>query len=153
MLSVPIHKDFTEYRPKLIGGATARTVACLGAAVGCAVAASLFMAFVLHMEVDTANPLIWVAAAPAAAFGFYQPHGMKFEEFLPLWFDHNYRNQLIYYKTPLYRGEAGYARKKRKEHDDAVRKETRNAYYARLRKEPGIEIWSCGELPDVGRAS
>lgn len=152
MLSVPIHKDFTEYRPKLIGGATTRTVVCMGAAVACSLAAVGIVVGVLHMDVDAASPFIWAAAAPAAAFGFVQPHGMKFEEFLPLYFAHNYRNQLIYYKSPLYRGEAGYARKKRKEHDDAVRKETRNAYYARLRREPGIEIWSCGELPDIGRA-
>ena len=85
MLSVPVHKDVTEYQPKVIGGLTARTIICIGAAVGCALAFGLLCTFVFHVDINEVIYLVWLAAAPAALIGFYTPHGMNFEKFAPLW--------------------------------------------------------------------
>lgn len=147
MLSVPIHKDFTTYKPKWFGGLTLRTLVCLSAAVGVAVAASCLCIFVLHIGVEAASPVIWAAAAPAAALGFYTPHGLPAEKFVKIWLAHNWNGQLLLYVSPSARTSAD-------EDDDEeetfdVRKE--NKYYHRLRRERGIECWNPGRLPDIGR--
>lgn len=73
MLSVPVHKDVTEYQPKVIGGLTARTIICIGAAVGCALAFGMLCTFVFHVDINDVIYLVWLAAAPAALVGFYTP--------------------------------------------------------------------------------
>ena len=105
MLSVPVHKDVTEYQPKVIGGLTARTIICIGAAVGCALAFGMLCTFVFHVDINDVIYLVWLAAAPAALVGFYTPHGLNFEKFAPLWLAHNFNEQCLVYVSASNRGE------------------------------------------------
>lgn len=151
MLTVPVHKDVTEYKPKIIGGLTARTLLCLSAAAGSAVAFSLACTFLLHVDLDSMSYIFWIGAVPAAAIGFWRPHGMDFEKFAPLWWDHEFGRQQIAYVSASHRGELGRAEGMRRAAAAEARRAARNRPYERLRKKPGIEtIAPGGELPGTG---
>lgn len=144
MLSVPVHKDVTEYQPKVIGGLTARTIICIGAAVGSALAFGMLCTFVFHVDINDVIYLVWLAAAPAALLGFYTPHGMNFEKFAPLWLAHNFNEQCLVYVSASNRGEF-------KVEADALEKEYANARgkangkkLEKLYKTNGIEMWEPG---------
>lgn len=144
MLSVPVHKDVTEYQPKVIGGLTARTIICIGAAVGSALAFGMLCTFVFHVDINDVIYLVWLAAAPAALIGFYSPHGMNFEKFAPLWLAHNFKEQCLVYVSASHRGEF-------KAEEDAVkkayaddRKQNNNKELTKLYKTNGIEMWEPG---------
>ena len=144
MLSVPVHKDVTEYQPKVIGGLTARTIICIGAAVGSAQAFGMLCTFVFHVDINDVIYLVWLAAAPAALLGFYTPHGMNFEKFAPLWLAHNFNEQCLVYVSASNRGEF-------KAEADALEKEYANARgkangkkLEKLYKTNGIEMWEPG---------
>lgn len=151
MLSVPVHKDFTEYRPKVVGSLSGRTLACLGVCIGVAVALGCLCNFVLKMDSSFATPLIWMGVIPPALIGFWSPHGMKFEEFFPLWVDHNTKNQRLLYKSPSYRAEAAAMRAEERRRSDILRQRDANPYYTKLKKELGVEAWNAGDLPWIGK--
>ena len=152
MLTVTIHKDVTEYKPKIIGGLTMRSLLCLGGGLAMAIAFGLVCTLALHIDVDSVMYLVWIAAAPLALIGFWTPHGLPFEKFAMLWLDQTMREQLVLYKSASRRAEmAAIASSERAAlanahtgHDGPLDK---------LRDKPGIEIWSPGgELPPMGRA-
>lgn len=152
MLTVPIHKDVSEYKPKIIGGLTTRTLLCLSAAALSAAGFGCICTFVLKIDINSVMNLVWFAAAPAAAIGFYRPHGMDFEKFVPLWWAHTYGKQLILYESGMHRGELAKIEREEKAARAEVIKESRNPHYERLRKKPGLELWTPGgQLPGVGR--
>ena len=144
MLSVPVHKDVTEYQPKVIGGLTARTIICIGAAVGCALAFGMLCTFVLHVDINDVIYLVWLAAAPAALLGFYTPHGMNFEKFAPLWLAHNFNEQCLVYVSASNRGEFKAEKAAlEKEYADG-RKKANGKELSRLYRTNGIEMWEPG---------
>lgn len=91
MLSVAVHKDIGEYKPKIIGKMTARTLVGIGGAIGSAVATALYMYFVLGLNVSDHTIVIYIVSLPFWCIGFIQPKGIPFEKFAPLWI----RNKLI----------------------------------------------------------
>ena len=144
MLSVPVHKDVTEYQPKVIGGLTARTIICIGAAVGCALAFGMLCTFVFHVVINDVIYLVWLAAAPAALLGFYTPHGMNFEKFAPLWLAHNFNEQCLVYVSASNRGEFKAEKAAlEKEYADG-RKKANGKELSRLYRTNGIEMWEPG---------
>lgn len=144
MLSVPVHKDVTEYQPKVIGGLTARTIICIGAAVGSALAFGMLCTFVFHVDINDVIYLVWLAAAPAALLGFYTPHGMNFEKFTPLWLAHNFNEQCLVYVSASNRGELkSEADALEKEYTDA-RNKANGKKLEKLYKTNGIEMWEPG---------
>ena len=144
MLSVPVHKDVTEYQPKVIGGLTARTIICIGAAVGCALAFGMLCTFVFHVDINDVIYLVWLAAAPAALLGFYTPHGMNFETFAPLWLAHNFNEQCLVYVSASNRGEFKAEKAAlEKEYADG-RKKANGKELSRLYRTNGIEMWEPG---------
>lgn len=144
MLSVPVHKDVTEYQPKVIGGLTARTIICIGAAVGCALAFGMLCTFVFHVDINDVIYLVWLAAAPAALLGFYTPHGMNFEKFAPLWLAHNFNEQCLVYVSASNRGEFKAEKAAlEKEYADG-RKKASGKELSRLYRTNGIEMWEPG---------
>ena len=144
MLSVPVHKDVTEYQPKVIGGLTARTIICIGAAVGCALAFGMLCTFVVHVDINDVIYLVWLAAAPAALLGFYTPHGMNFEKFAPLWLAHNFNEQCLVYVSASNRGEFKAEKAAlEKEYADG-RKKANGKELSRLYRTNGIEMWEPG---------
>lgn len=151
MLTVQVHKDVTEYQPKIVGGFTGRTLACLGGAMAGAAAVGCLCALVLHIDVDMAMPLIWIGAAPACLLGFYTPHGMKFEKFLPLWWAHAHGKTLILYKTPSHRAEGAAAARSRAEAAREGLERDANEAFGKLRRKRGcaLEVWSPGGSLDI----
>lgn len=144
MLSVPVHKDVTEYQPKVIGGLTARTIICIGAAVGSALAFGMLCTFVFHVDINDVIYLVWLAAAPAALLGFYTPHGLNFEKFAPLWLAHNFNVQCLVYVSASNRGEfKSEADALEKEYADA-RNKANGKKLEKLYKTNGIEMWEPG---------
>lgn len=144
MLSVPVHKDVTEYQPKVIGGLTARTIICIGAAVGCALAFGMLCTFVFHVDINDVIYLVWLAAAPAALLGFYTPHGMNFEKFAPLWLAHNFNEQCLVYVSACNRGEFKAEADALEKAYAAERKYANGKQLSRLYRTNGIEMWEPG---------
>ena len=94
MLSVRVQKDIGEYTEKIVGKLSARTLACLAGGLASAVGAAALCQFALGIEVRD-----------AALAGFWRPHHMKFEKFVPLWLDFKLEDQRILYRsTPVLEG-------------------------------------------------
>ena len=150
MLSVSIHKDINEYKPKMVGGLTTRTLLCTAAAVASAVLFGVFVTFVLHVDINDVVYLVWFAAAPAALIGFYQPHGLDFEKFLPLWYAHNFKEQCLPYISASNRGEGAAEKEARKNLRAEDRAEHASKPIKKLLATDGIEMWDAGgELSPV----
>lgn len=144
MLSVPVHKDVTEYQPKVIGGLTARTIICIGAAVGSALAFGMLCTFVFHVDINDVIYLVWLAATPAALVGFYTPHGLNFEKFAPLWLAHNFNEQCLVYDSASNRGEFKAEADALKKAYADERKCANGKELSKLYKTNGIEMWEPG---------
>lgn len=150
MLSVPIHKDFCEYKPKIVGTLSLRTLLCLGVGIVIAITVGCIATFVLRIDFSVVSPIVWMCMVPAAMVGFWSPHGMDFEKFLPLWLAHTTEDQLVLYAFATSRGALGEMRKRRKEQEDEKRKNLTNPYYEKVKQRKGIEGWDAGELPPIG---
>lgn len=151
MLTVQVHKDFTEYKPKLFGGLSTRSIVCLGVAGACSAAFGAFCILVLGIDPGSLSFLIWFAAIPAALIGFYRPHGMDFEKFVPLWWRHEFDEKPVLYVSASHRGEARTAR------EEAATARRASAQAARVKKldaalkRRGAESWEPGgQLPAFG---
>lgn len=97
MLSVAVHKDVAEYQPKIIGKMTARTLISVAGALAMSVAAGVYIYFVLGLSVTDNIWIIYMVSLPFWLCGFYRPKGMKFEEFLPVWIQHQLSNNRLAY--------------------------------------------------------
>lgn len=152
MLSVTIHKDVTEYKPKVIGGLTMRSMVCLGGALAMAVAFGLVCTLVLKIDVDSVMYLVWIAATPLALVGFWTPHGLPFEKFAALWLAHEMNDQLLLYRSGSNRAEARLlsATGRTRMQVEALSRST--GAFDKLRKARGAEVWRPGgeRLPDIG---
>ncbi len=83
-LHIPIQKDIGEYEQKLFGDMSIRTCVCL--AGGFATAVLVALASWLWLAIDPSDMTfpIMLATLPFWLAGFWKPHGMPFEKFLPL---------------------------------------------------------------------
>mgnify|MGYP003220960487 FL=1 len=97
MLSVAVHKDIGEYQPKVVGKMTGRTLASIAGAVGAAAATGLYLYFVLGLNPGDYMMVIYAVSLPFWCCGFIRPHGMPFEQFVPLWLRANFGSDRIFY--------------------------------------------------------
>lgn len=102
MLSVAVHKDISEYQPKVVGKLTSRTLLSIVGALGCSVLAGLYIRLVLGLNVGDNMLVIYAVSVPFWCCGFFRPKGMPFEKFAPLWLRANFSNDRIFY-TPSMR--------------------------------------------------
>ena len=142
MLSVAVHKDISEYQPKVIGKLTARTLASIAGALGCSVAVGLYMYFVLGLSPGDNMTVIYAVSLPFWCCGFLRPKGMPFERFAPLWLEASFGRNQIFYEPSM--RLSGIVR------DGAGRKKGRKVYgrsYRRQCRLRGSEAYS----PRAGR--
>ena len=99
MLSVEIHRDLTRYRAKVVGGLTARSLACTAAALLAGVAAYAALVLALGLPFDEASVAIYACTLPLWALGFWEPQGMRPERWLPLWLRHRGARARLAYGT------------------------------------------------------
>ena len=136
MLSAEIHKDLTRYRAKVVAGLSARTLACVAAALATGVAVGGYLTWVLGLEFEQVSIVIYASTIPLWALGFWEPSGMKPERWLPLWLRHQGSASRLTYSN---RGRylAAY---------DVERRAhvTSKAYQAFSKKQRGIELWDFG---------
>ena len=76
---------------------TTRTLLSIVGAVGGAVAAGLYMYFVLGLDVAEYSIVLWIVSIPFWGLGFFKPCGMPLEQFVPLWLKANFTNDRIDY--------------------------------------------------------
>lgn len=142
MLSVPIHKDLTDYRPKVFFGLTTRTLVCVALALVSAVALALWAYFALGIPFARMRVAVFLASAPFWALGFMRPNGLVFEKWLPLFIRYRFGDsELTYVNGKRYGVESlvggeGKAR-------DVVTKT-----YKKLRQQRTIERWEPGGETD-----
>lgn len=99
MLSVAVHKDVAEYQPKIIGKMTSRTLISICGAVGMSLLAGLYMHFVLGLNVTDNVFVIYAISLPFWCVGFWRPKGLPFEKFAPLYLQHLFADNRLFY-TP-----------------------------------------------------
>lgn len=99
MLSVRVQKDIGEYTEKIVGKLSARTLMCLTGGLASALGAAAICQLLLGIEVRAAALPVMCASMPFWLLGFWRPHHMKLEEFLPLWLDFQLEKQRIFYRT------------------------------------------------------
>lgn len=135
---MPVHRDLTKYKAKVVGGLTARTLACVAAAVGASVGAALVSELALHIDFDRVSWLAYALSLPFWAAGFWRPKGMALEEWLPLWLRNiSKANRLTYDTTARYEAAMPITKDTgRGPHDAAARTWDR---YAKRRR--GVELW------------
>lgn len=105
MLSVRVQKDIGEYTEKIVGKLSARTLACLAGGLASAVGTAAICQFALGIEVRNAALPVMCASLPFWLAGFWRPHHMKLEKFVPLWLDFQLEGQRILYRsTPMLEG-------------------------------------------------
>lgn len=140
MLTVPVHKDIGEYEPKIIGKMTARTLICVGGALGLSVIAGVYMYFVIGVSPGDHMMVIYALSLPFWACGFLRPHGMKFEQFAMYWFLHNFSCTTLHYRPTMYK--IGLA----EDYGAKIKKgEIYERKYRKLLKRNGIECYSPRE--------
>lgn len=141
MLSVAVHKDISEYKPKIIGKLTSRTLVSIAGALGISILTGLYMNFVLGLNVGDYSIVIMAVSLPFWLCGFYTPKGMPFEKYFPLWIKFHFSDNKLYYTpTMILAGIVPSMRKRKKE----------NVYgkqYRKLLARRGIEAYS----PRAGR--
>ena len=100
-----VHKDIGEYEEKVVGKLSARTLACTAGGLASSVAAAALLNLALGAPVDAATLPVMAASMPFWLAGFWRPHHMKFEKFVPLWLDFKLEDQRILYRsTPVLEG-------------------------------------------------
>lgn len=105
MLSVRVQKDIGEYTEKIVGKLSARTLACLVGGLASAVGVAAICRLVFGIEVRDAALPVMCASMPFWLAGFWRPHHLKFEKFVPLWLGFQLEDQRILYRsTPALEG-------------------------------------------------
>jgi len=132
MLSVAVHKDIGEYKPKFVGKLTVRTLIAIAGAIGGVLLLSAYCFFVLGISIADNIWMIWIVAIPFWAAGFWQPHKMDPEKFVALWLRHNLSSgQMKYIPTPR---SSGYMKN--------IERGAYNDSYKNFAKVKGIENYS-----------
>ena len=144
MLSVPIHKDVSEYKPKWFGGLTLRTLAALSGAVLFSVVVCAYAVLVLGVPADNLTWLCYVAGIPAALFGFWSPCGMPFEKFAPMWLDYKLRDQTPLYRSASFKEPMSAIRADAAIPVDARLEREANRHWRKLARRNSVEFWAPG---------
>jgi len=140
MISVPVHRDLTRYRAKVVGGLTLRTLGCVALAVGVSVAIGCWFWFVLGVEFERVSWLAYGASLPFWALGFVRPHGMPAEAWLPLWWRHALGASRLSYDVRERYGACGLVPEIGREY----RHGRRRAWERVLGRRRGVEAWEPG---------
>ena len=83
-LHIPIQKDIGEYEQKLFGDMSIRTCVCLAGGFATTVLVASASWFWLAIDPSKMTFPIMLSTLPFWLAGFWKPHGMPFERFLPL---------------------------------------------------------------------
>lgn len=103
-LHIPIQKDIGEYEQKLFGDMSIRTCACLALGFATAVLVAVVSWSWLGIIPSGMTFPIMLSTLPFWLAGFWKPHGMPFEKFLPLAARH-YTSKRTFTFTPSHRDE------------------------------------------------
>ena len=147
MLSVSVHKDITEYKPKIIGDLTLRSLISIAAAMAAAVVVGVYFKFVLGLDYDVYMYAILIVVLPIWAIGFWQPLGMPAEKFIPLWLRHTFTDDRIFYVTSIY--ENGIAQRLEQTPEERKTRERElSREYRKIRKIRGVERFEPARMFD-----
>lgn len=144
MLSIGIQKDITEYKPKIVGQLTLRSLVCCVSAIGVSVAVGAYFYFVLGLGYEFAMYGIIFLSIPIWAAGFWHPYGMNLEKFVPLAIKHFFGNNVIKYKSSGYLIGTSVLNNSRLKAIENERKHgsKRSKTYSMLCKRPDFEAYS-----------
>ena len=134
-LSVAVHKDASEYEPKIIGKLTKRTLLSILGAVTCSLLVGLFIYFVLGLSVSDYSFVIYATSLPFWLIGFYKPKGLYFEVWLPYYLRHKLSNNKIFYVPSCVL--SGYVTNEKQKKKKKINKE-----YNEFMEENGVEAYS-----------
>lgn len=96
-LSVAVHKDIGEYQEKVVGKLSLRTLCCVALGLAAGVATAALCHWCLGIEVADSSLPVMCACVPFWLLGFWRPHGMTAERFVPLLWDHAFGpSELVY---------------------------------------------------------
>lgn len=81
MIEIEINQDIRDYKTKLIGPFTTRQVICI--ILGVATVVGAYNLLQPYLTSDTTTFICMILASPFVLMsGFFEPHGMKMEDFL-----------------------------------------------------------------------
>lgn len=130
MLSVPVRKDISEYKSKIFGKLTLRTLIVIGSAFFAAVLIACVLQFVCGIDWSLAQWPVYAAAFAIWIVGLHRPCGMAVEKYAPFWARHNLSDdKCIYVSTP----------DAHRQQQSTPKKLRLSAAYSRLAATPGIE--------------
>lgn len=89
-LHVTVHKDIGEYTEKVVGKLSLRTLACVVAGLAVSVITAALCHFAFGIEIADASLPVMCASMPFWLLGFWRPHGMVAERFVPLLLEHRF---------------------------------------------------------------
>lgn len=99
-LSVKVQKDIGSYEEKVIGKLSFRTLLCVTGGIASAIGTAVLCHFGFGIEVADVSLPVMAASLPFWLLGFTRPRHMKPEEFLPLWWAHEFgRTRILYTPT------------------------------------------------------
>ena len=99
-LSVAVHKDIGEYQEKVVGKLSLRTLLCVAGGLATSVAAAAAGQLLRGIEAADASLPVMCASLPFWLAGFWRPHGMRAERFLPLLWEHATGDGTLLYRGP-----------------------------------------------------
>lgn len=99
-ISVPVPKEITEYKEKIIFGMSGRQLIFSGIAVVLAVGIGV-LCYLMGMDITLIGYIIILAASPLMALGFIRKNNMAFEKYLFLVLRSKMGQNLLTYKTEL----------------------------------------------------
>lgn len=139
MLSVAVHKDITEYEPKVVGKLTMRTLWCITAAIGITLIVAGYCSWVLGLSSTIVMYLSFAISIPFWLMGFFRPKGMKFEVFARYWFEYEMHDKKLFYAPSF--ALLGLVEKKEPK-NKKKKGERYDKHYRKFVSEPGIEAYS-----------
>ena len=107
-LSVKVQKDIGSYEEKVVGKLSFRTLLCVVGGIASAIATAAICHFVIGIEVADASLPVMAASLPFWLVGFARPHHMRPEEFLPLWWKHEFGQTRLLYRPTFVSGEGDF---------------------------------------------
>lgn len=140
MLSVAVHKDVSEYEPKIIGKLTLRSLACIAAAVIVTIIVAAYCTCVLALDSTIVMYISLTLSIPFWLMGFFKPKGLKFEVYAKYWLDYNMHDKKVFYVPSFIK--IGLADKAKEKGELKYDKQ-----YRKFATQPGIEAYS----PKAGR--
>ena len=99
-LSVAVHKDIGEYQEKVVGKLSLRTLLCVAGGLATSVATAAACQLLIGVEAADASLPVMAASLPFWLLGFWRPHGMRAERFLPLLCEHVAGDGRLTYRGP-----------------------------------------------------